>query len=1131
MDAQTTVIDAFVEEGDTISWAWCTAHRDRQLTASFRLHFQPDVDQPREQPRGPTDEGEAQADEGGAQAEGAVADRNGGNKPASPQNPFQRLSKLPHGSRCVASRAGGEFLVQEPGRLVLFYDNNYPGSKDKSIFFAFYVAKSVDGIPAPLPGADVDSPAAEGAEAKREAKRMQPVIRCSSSPVLEACLLAAEDPALAGSYGYMLEDPKNKTANSNRRPSQAVFGFALSGAAGGATAGALIAGPLGAVIGGVASAVWAGNARHQKEVTEVEIQDVRAKVRALGVATSGGCAAASPAGGADPLLDPFSSPPYSPRSPHTPQYLHPFDGSPRLPTDIYGNTQFPLGVAEGGAGSPLTTPNAKPSPATAAAAAAAGVPTAFSPPEPPPAPGTAASPFDSFWSTFSTASTASPASDHYRQQQSWLQWEQQRALHQRQQQRKVSMPHPYHVYRRFSHHAVAPTVAPTTPVGMRGQEGLNFSAAVAVEEEEDLMVDTSSEINAVQRPMAGSLSINTARRALAGATAAAGATALAPDSPTPNVLSKLLTPGANTIGQYFREQYTFVQSLTGICDQLVKIDRFERQATLPRCLGSLLLPRLVYAPLCRGCDRFGRIVRIPLYEGLVFSTRTRCPTLVCFEVLYEGGARGDGDYNDGNYYDGDDFSDEEEEGNEKVTVESVLRDDDVGATRRKSSMRRASRPSVSQLAGGGQANKGSIVGGMGISKSQHQKLIDAYGGNSVGAMHDGGGNSMHDGAPADGIGASVSDSDDDFEDAEEPDEDEASSTAGSTKGPKIKTRRRKPSVVVDDDGEMFETPREGGPEMWNDSDDDTASMISASSGISRSSYSSARGKSSARPQLLSSELLRIGKLRVTLEMRVGAWLHGLPLEVEALVDADSAGGGAGTAVGGGADDATDADAPPAKAGDKKGSVSAVGTASTAVIVANTGASTPAVSRGGGEGLREGLSGLASRTTSSTVLVPLEPEVAKRYASTIERRCGHRTVLQLATARHTVTDFRRLGLAKAHAVALHLSLLKLQLRIAAASSSAAPTPPQSPGGAKVKGPLQGVLQNQVVDGEGKACAEGNAEGDGAGKAMVPGRAVVHTIVHTISHGKRGKGRGGSKLSLGMVPEGDDEDDEDMQVLAW
>jgi hypothetical protein len=207
-----TVIDAFVEEGDTISWAWCTAHRDRQLTASFRIHFQPDT---------------LQGDVPDEAAEAAEED-DGGSR--SPENPFQRLSTVPHGARCVASRACGEYLVEECGRLVLFYDNNYPGSKDKAIFFAFYVAKSLEEIPRKVREAwsqlgqthVVTAEEAEQATTTRVQKQQQPVIRCSSSPVLEACLLAAEDPALAGSYGYMLEDP-NKNANANRRPSQVQY--------------------------------------------------------------------------------------------------------------------------------------------------------------------------------------------------------------------------------------------------------------------------------------------------------------------------------------------------------------------------------------------------------------------------------------------------------------------------------------------------------------------------------------------------------------------------------------------------------------------------------------------------------------------------------------------------------------------------------------------------------------------------------------------------------------------------------------------------------------------------------------------------------------------------------------------
>lgn len=41
----------------------------------------------------------------------------------------------------------------------------------------------------------------------------------------------------------------------------------------------------------------------------------------------------------------------------------------------------------------------------------------------------------------------------------------------------------------------------------------------------------------------------------------------------------------------------------------------RRTAHLPGQLLQLVLPALVYIPLCNGSDRFARIVRIPIHEG------------------------------------------------------------------------------------------------------------------------------------------------------------------------------------------------------------------------------------------------------------------------------------------------------------------------------------------------------------------------------------------------------------------------------------------------------------------------------------------------------------------------------------
>jgi hypothetical protein len=71
---------------------------------------------------------------------------------------------------------------------------------------------------------------------------------------------------------------------------------------------------------------------------------------------------------------------------------------------------------------------------------------------------------------------------------------------------------------------------------------------------------------------------------------------------------------AGSLGSYFHEQYLFVHSLTQISEQMRFVDRRARTARLPAHLLQLVLPALVYIPLCNGTDRFARIVRIPVCQ-------------------------------------------------------------------------------------------------------------------------------------------------------------------------------------------------------------------------------------------------------------------------------------------------------------------------------------------------------------------------------------------------------------------------------------------------------------------------------------------------------------------------------------
>ncbi|GLE08661.1 hypothetical protein PINS_up019976 [Pythium insidiosum] len=86
--------------------------------------------------------------------------------------------------------------------------------------------------------------------------------------------------------------------------------------------------------------------------------------------------------------------------------------------------------------------------------------------------------------------------------------------------------------------------------------------------------------------------------------------------------------------KYFHEQREFIKALTDISEQMRLIDPpQERKRHLPAALEALPIPAMAYIPLGRVSDPFCRVTRVLKDEGTVFSTHSRAPCLVCFEVI------------------------------------------------------------------------------------------------------------------------------------------------------------------------------------------------------------------------------------------------------------------------------------------------------------------------------------------------------------------------------------------------------------------------------------------------------------------------------------------------------------------
>ena len=85
--------------------------------------------------------------------------------------------------------------------------------------------------------------------------------------------------------------------------------------------------------------------------------------------------------------------------------------------------------------------------------------------------------------------------------------------------------------------------------------------------------------------------------------------------------------------KYFEAQRDFIRAITNVSEMLRLVDPSERKALLPKELYQLDIPELSYIPLGKASDPFFQILRVLENEGTVFSTHSRAPCLICFEVV------------------------------------------------------------------------------------------------------------------------------------------------------------------------------------------------------------------------------------------------------------------------------------------------------------------------------------------------------------------------------------------------------------------------------------------------------------------------------------------------------------------
>ncbi|ETV93135.1 hypothetical protein H310_12746 [Aphanomyces invadans] len=88
--------------------------------------------------------------------------------------------------------------------------------------------------------------------------------------------------------------------------------------------------------------------------------------------------------------------------------------------------------------------------------------------------------------------------------------------------------------------------------------------------------------------------------------------------------------------KYFHQERDFILAVTAISETMRHFEPREgRKAALPGLLAKLVIPEMAYIPLGRASDPYCRVLRVLESEGTVFSTHSRAPCLICFEVIEE----------------------------------------------------------------------------------------------------------------------------------------------------------------------------------------------------------------------------------------------------------------------------------------------------------------------------------------------------------------------------------------------------------------------------------------------------------------------------------------------------------------
>jgi hypothetical protein len=96
-----------------------------------------------------------------------------------------------------------------------------------------------------------------------------------------------------------------------------------------------------------------------------------------------------------------------------------------------------------------------------------------------------------------------------------------------------------------------------------------------------------------------------------------------------------LSPEQRKRYQFFKGERDFVRSLCDIAEELRFEPRSERKVLAPQLIADTPIPPCAYVPMCKSTDRWQRVVRMLPQEARVFSTKERCPVLMCFDTEHE----------------------------------------------------------------------------------------------------------------------------------------------------------------------------------------------------------------------------------------------------------------------------------------------------------------------------------------------------------------------------------------------------------------------------------------------------------------------------------------------------------------